>query len=80
MLSFEEFFAGKEKPRQEFNPTRIVHLRPKNFKSEPKINPKFIMLDPFIQELKSIKMEVLVKNYRTNPFFKVKADFLITEL
>ena len=49
MLSIEEFFVGREKPRQEFNSTRTVSLRPKNFKSEPKINPKFILLSSFIQ-------------------------------
>ena len=39
-----------------------------------------MLLGSFIQELKNIKMEVLLKNYKTNPFFKVKVDFLTSEL
>ena len=56
MLFIEEFFGGKAKPRQEFNENRIVNLRPKNIKSEPKINPKLLLLTSFTQELNNIKI------------------------
>lgn len=60
-------------------PTRsdIVNMRPKSLKPEPRKSEGNSIFSEFASEIQMKSIDTIVKDYKTNSFFRIKVDLFL---
>ena len=79
MFFAQEILEGTDKYRNKLLKRDSIHLQPRTLKTS-KEKEQNSVFGEFASEIQIKSLDTIVKDYASNPFFKIKVDLLLKEL